>query len=338
MHNPRPLHRRSGVIKLFATFICSLVFTATSWAGDANTWECRFTDKPPVIDGKPDDVAWKQRRSLTIFAWRGLALQIKSRAQRPKRGLLWDHDFLYFFTEMQDVDIYADITQHQGQIWENDVFELFFKPANDKTAYYEFEVSPNNTTLELFFPSRGAGAYRRFKEVTHIKMETAVQVHGTINNFQDRDESWSVEGRIPIRDMQLADGPPKAGQSWKFSLCRFDYSTGLDKPEQTSCAPLTRPDFHRYEDFATLKFVGPQTANAEGRQVAPPRGASSSATWLMRNVAESSKNDRKAAVTSSENFASLSDFSINWSQRSRGADRCGSGRGAWRERVAALLE
>ena len=56
---------------------------------------------------------------------------------------------------MQDTDLYADVTEHNGPTWQNDVFELFFKPADEKPGYYEFEVNPANTTMELFIPLRG---------------------------------------------------------------------------------------------------------------------------------------------------------------------------------------
>jgi len=42
---------------------------------------------------------------------------------------------------------------------------------------------------------------------------------------------------------------------WRFALCRYDYSKNFDAPDLTSCAPLTLPSFHRYEDYCRLKFV-----------------------------------------------------------------------------------
>ena len=78
-----------------------------------------------------------------------------------KARLLWDSDYLYFCAEMEDVDLYADVKEHNGMCWTNDVFELFFKPHEDKLGYYEFQVNAANTQLEMFLPSRGAGAAHR---------------------------------------------------------------------------------------------------------------------------------------------------------------------------------
>ena len=54
---------------------------------------------------------------------------------------------------------------------------------------------------------------------------------------------------------QATGGKPKPGAKWKFALCRYDYSVYLENTELTSTAPLTRPDFHRYEDYGELTFV-----------------------------------------------------------------------------------
>ena len=74
----------------------------------------------------------------------------------------------------------------------------------------------------------------------------------------DRDMGWSVEGRIPWSAFKVSGGKPKPGAKWKFALCRYDYSVALEKPETSSSAPLTQPDFHRYEDYGTLTFIGPE--------------------------------------------------------------------------------
>ena len=46
------------------------------------------------------------------------------------------------------------------------------------------------------------------------------------------------------------------GDKWRFALCRYDYSVYHERPELSSTAPLTFPDFHRYEDYGELTFVG----------------------------------------------------------------------------------
>jgi Carbohydrate family 9 binding domain-like len=217
------------------------------------TAECRWAGSKITIDGRHEEPAWDNAQELTGFSsfWDKKPGQTVTSAR-----LLWDNDYFYFTADMEDYDIYADITERNGMLWLNDVFEIFLKPSASKPAYYEFQVSANNTRLEMFLPSRGAGGYMRFAKLTQIGMESAVRRRGTLNKHDDKDGGWTVEGRIPWSGFKPTGGRPEAGSKWKFALCRFDYSWTLEQPEQTSTAPLTQRDFHRYEDYGELTFVG----------------------------------------------------------------------------------
>jgi hypothetical protein len=219
------------------------------------TAECRWASNPIRIDGRKDDIAWDKAEVLKDFAvyWDKRKAKTATAAR-----LLWDNHYFYFYAEMEDTDLYADVKEHNGMTWENDVFELFLKPSPNKLAYYEFQVNAANTQLELFLPSRGSGGYRRFAPQTRLGMESAVRLQGTLNKWDDRDKGWIVEGRIPWTAFKATGGKPAAGAKWRFALCRYDYSKDFDRPELSSTAPLTLPDFHRYEDFGELTFVGPE--------------------------------------------------------------------------------
>jgi hypothetical protein len=217
--------------------------------------ECRRASSPIKLDGSLDEPAWAKAQVLSDFAvfWQNRKAKTSTRAR-----LLWDDAHLYFAAEMEDSDLYADIKQRNGMTWLNDVFELFFKPSPDKLGYYEFQVNAANTPLELILPSRGSGGYMRFASAGPFGLESAVKLDGTLNKWQDRDRGWTVEGRIPWSAFQMTGGRPKEGEVWRFALCRYDYSTAFEQPELSSSAPLTRADFHRYEDYGELRFTVPK--------------------------------------------------------------------------------
>jgi Carbohydrate family 9 binding domain-like len=217
----------------------------------AKAVECRWLKGQIEFDGIINETAWTNAQPIEFrVPW-----QNRQPKTATKARLLWDKEYLYFCAEMEDHDIYADIVQQNGRLWENDVFELFFKPSEKKLAYYEFQVNPNNSQLELYFPSRGSGGYNRFAPLTEVHVESVVKLNGTLNDWTDKDKGWTVEGRIPWTAFEPTGGRPKAGDVWRFALCRFDYSATLDRPEQSTSAPLTAADFHRYEDYQELVFV-----------------------------------------------------------------------------------
>jgi glucose/arabinose dehydrogenase len=219
-------------------------------------YECRWTDDEIRIDGRADEPAWKSAQLLDRFivGW--------EKARAPKTAtrarLLWDREHLYFFAEMDDADLFADVKEHDGQIWTNDVFELFFKPAADKPGYYEFEVNAANAVLDMFIPRRGGPMWPDLKDTHPFEVKTAVQLRGTLNQRTDTDQGWSVEGCIRWRDMLPTGGRPAPGEHWTFALCRYDYSKQWDKPELSSTAPLSKGSFHQHENYTPIHFVGPQ--------------------------------------------------------------------------------
>lgn len=250
-----------------------VVFLSAAWALDTSTvfagselptvFECRYTDTPIKITGKGTDPAWKNAQTIDNFIAPWLDKPRPART-KTRAKLLWDRDYLYFFADMEDGDLYADIKQHNGTLWYNDVFELFFKPSDDKPGYYEFQVNAAGAVLDLFLPRRGAGGFDRFKNETKFHVDAKVHLRGTLNNWTDKDDGWSVEGRIPWTDFVKTGGRPERGEKWKFTLCRYDYSVDFEGPDLSTCAPLTKANFHRFEDYATLHFVGPDEKKGAG--------------------------------------------------------------------------
>ncbi|MCE9604367.1 MAG: PQQ-dependent sugar dehydrogenase [Planctomycetia bacterium] len=226
------------------------------------TFECRWTAEPITIDGKADEAAWKNAQTLDRFkqSWLG---DDKLAAAPTQARLLWDENGMYFFADMQDGDLFADLTEHDDQTWYNDVFELFFKPSEKQLGYYELQVNAANTQMDIFIADREKGFFERYIKHDPFAWKTAVVRRGTLNMRTDRDGGWSVEGRIPWSDMVHTGGRPAIDENWLFALCRYDYDNRRDKPELSTIAPLTAPDYHQYDEYAFLKFVGP--ADGVGR-------------------------------------------------------------------------
>lgn len=220
-------------------------------------FNCRFTEQTIQIDGLASDLAWQTADEIDAFHVPWLAEGPRASRTKTKARLLWDRDYLYFFAEMEDRDLFADVKEKDGLLWNNDVFELFFKPADDKPGYYEFQVNAAGASLDMFLPSKDAGGYPRFKDDGKFDFKSAVKLKGTLNERTDKDEGWSVEGRLAWGDFLRTGGRPEVNESWKFTLCRYDYAMEFDEPELSAVAPLMKRNFHALEDYASLKFLGP---------------------------------------------------------------------------------
>jgi glucose/arabinose dehydrogenase len=228
-------------------------------ARNADAYECRWAFAPPEIDGSADDKAWASAQTLDRFTlpWLGKDGRAARTATRAK--LLWDREYLYFLADMDDSDLHAEIKDHDGTLWIHDVFELFFKPARDKTGYYEFEFNPAGAWFDMFIPSREKFDFLRSVGDGDFDIKAAVKLRGTLNERKDKDKGWTVEGRIAWKSFLRTGGRPEPGESWTFTLCRVDDSTEFEKQELSVTAPLGggKPDFHRNQDYAPMRFVGP---------------------------------------------------------------------------------
>jgi uncharacterized repeat protein (TIGR03806 family) len=223
-------------------------------------FDCRWTDESITIDGQANESAWQVAEKLDNFYLPWLQEDARPAAAATRARLLWDRHYLYFFADMDDADLFADISEHDGKTWFNDVFEMFFKPAVEKSGYYEFHVSAAGTVMDLFLPRRDFSKFDTWVKQGRFHLETKVIRRGTLNRRDDTDMGWSVEGRIPWTDFLRTGGRPRVNERWRFALCRYDYTIGREEPELSTIAPLnskTKPDFHAHEDFATLRFVGP---------------------------------------------------------------------------------
>ena len=228
-------------------------------APPAALYECRFTEQQITIDGRLDEPAWQDAVLIDRFSLPWIAPYDPPATKATRARLLWDREHLYVAADMDDGDLYADVEKHDGNTWTNDVFEVFLKPSVEKSGHYEFHVTPNNTRFDLFLPRRGH--VERFRREREFHITSAVTVRGTLDRWDDRDEGWTVEMRIPWADLMPTGGRPEPGDEWRFALCRYDFDVEREKPELSTAAPLkslSHPDFHHFEDYAPIRFSGPR--------------------------------------------------------------------------------
>ena len=255
----------------FAMISTTLLFLCTSMLpAESAKPSCVWTATPPVIDGKMDDACWKNASTISNFHMPWLGKKDRPAKATTSARLAWDRDYFYFFAQMEDSDLFADIKEHDGNTWHNDVFEIFLKPSKDHAGYYEFQVNAANTVFDCFFPKKSMTDFDSLKKKDRFHVESRVILDGTLNQRDDTDKGWSVEGRIPWTDFARTGGRPAANEVWKFALCRYDYNIKNKEPELSTSAPLASkptPDFHLVQDYDDLLFEGPQAAWKSGTRL-----------------------------------------------------------------------
>src|SRR5688572_22710619 len=154
------------------------------------TFECRWTEGPINIDGKLDDSAWQTAQLIDGWYLPWLGDKARWAKTATKARLLWDREHLYFSADLEDADLFANVKEHDGMTWFDDVFELFFQPAADKPGYYEFQVNAAGTIMDMLIQKRGPDAFKRYIKDGDFHIDAKVVRRGTLNDKKDRDEGW----------------------------------------------------------------------------------------------------------------------------------------------------
>ena len=210
---------------------------------------------PPTIDGKLDDEAWRKAVPLsTIYTFE----KYGCRVDVVTAYMAWDDDNLYLAVKIKDKDLYIASKKHDGPHWISDVAELFIKPRKDRLEVYEMGFNMSNTFYDvLYIGLGGSPSVDRF-----IKYESGAiakaTYEGTINDWSDVDQGWSLEVAIPLKAFSrpVPDGP-KPGDRWAFNVAGYDWSCYRARVLMfTSCDGSTER-FAECELFPEMEFMAP---------------------------------------------------------------------------------
>jgi hypothetical protein len=185
-------------------------------------------EQPLVIDGKPDK-AWDNA------PWSDYFIDIEGDKNpkprfKTRMKMLWDDKFLYVYAEMEEPNVVGEQTIRDATIYLENDFEMFIKPSEPTPHYGEFEVNALGTFWDLFFmrPYRSGPNLTNSWDMRDIKI--GVDIKGTINNPNDKDEGWNVEIAFPWK--ALNDLGNKGyfvdGMIWRVNFSRVQYGEKQD--------------------------------------------------------------------------------------------------------------
>ena len=232
------------------SFLLGCLFLSISLPLTAETYLCHYTSDTIRIDGNLNEQAWRAAPALDFF--------VPPHIQKPLSPtigkMLWDNQYLYISFKAIDKDVGGTLTRHDSSTFKEDVLEMFFMPDPDKKFYYNLEINALGTIYDALM-----SPHHSWREAARWNLEglmAKVEIKGSLNNPDDRDEYWQMELAIPWQKLpELEKTPPPVGKNWTFHLARYDYSAYLPEgKELSSCAPLSLVKFHHHPDWVKMKF------------------------------------------------------------------------------------
>jgi hypothetical protein len=184
--------------------------------------------------------------------WRGIAPVHFSEAitgASPQQGTevrcAWNAGEWRILFHASDSDAWATMTERDASLYEEETVEVFLDPAGDLESYFEIEVNPLGTVLDIAFRKSRSG----------YKGDRAWDCEGLRTLVRKNAEVWTVEIAIPFAS--VTNTPPHPGTRWRVNFCRIDRPSrdGSIPRELTAWSPPMRANFHTQERFGVVEFA-----------------------------------------------------------------------------------
>lgn len=191
---------------------------------------------PPKIDGKLDDVIWKFVEPAKI----GLKNAFGVKATKESLAYaVYDDKAIYVAFHRLDKDvksIKATVGNRDGNVWEDDEFELFLDVDHDHVTYWQICLNSLNTIWDCY--NSGAGC----NGGDNLNWETATSVGAT--------QDWFAEIKVTLSELGVKT-PPKVGDVWGVNFAGHVISGVID--EWVTWSDIG-PSFHVPKGFGNMIF------------------------------------------------------------------------------------
>ncbi len=240
------------------SFVATTTLVQTEAASQAiHQYTVKRTPVPLTIDGRLNEPEWQAAPFTGAF----VHYQDGSPATLLTRSkFLWDDTYLYVAFDCQDPDVWGSMTHRDDLLWHEEVIEILCDPDGDGLNYFEVQVNPLGTILDLFLakPYTAGGVADLTWNLDSIRV--GVWVQGTLNDSTDLDTGWTVEVALPFAEMAFTGPtlhfPPVAGEEWRILPTRYDYERTGDMTVETSSWDQTGTTggFHVPSRFGRITF------------------------------------------------------------------------------------
>lgn len=169
--------------------------------------------------------------------------------------IMYSSTGIYVLFDGSDDKITTEYNEDMGDLYNGDVFEVFFHPKSEIPHYFEYEVNQLDKELILLLTNSNGKSYSwaPWHYENNRRLRKVVKVVGAEAQANAIIKSWSAEVFFPNELLQLLPNtPPQSGMIWNANFYRLDYDTG--KMIKWSWSPTIVRSFHELEHFGHIKF------------------------------------------------------------------------------------
>ncbi len=219
-----------------------LVFTRLMAAGDTLGVK-KVSDFS--IDGKGTDVNWQQTNWVSLTK-----LDKGAELYHTQFKILYSPKGVYVLFEGVDKKITSTYMNDFENLFNADVFEVFFHTEPKTPLYFEYEINAYNKELVLLIPNLDKRVMGWIP--WHYNGERKVTKQVFVEKRNGEMQKWTAEIFVPFALLSpLGNVPPKTGTLWNANFCRLDYDEG--KMIKWAWSPI-ETSFHEFQKYKTIRF------------------------------------------------------------------------------------
>jgi hypothetical protein len=167
-----------------------------------------------------------------------------------KFKILYSSNGVYVLFEGLDNKVTTEYKEDFGNLFNADVFEVFFHTDTSIPLYFEYEINALNKELVLLIPHLEKGVMGWVP--WHYEGDRKVQKKVFIHDRNEKMEKWTAEMFFPFKLLSpLGNVPPAKGTCWNANFYRLDYDGG--KMTKFAWSPVEK-SFHEFKRFGTIRF------------------------------------------------------------------------------------
>ena len=221
----------------------------------SNVMRVARAQSPINVDGKLDEIVWKKAQVYKLYRAANRARSGKKVAQPGEVRLSYDKDYFYVGVTFYDLDIIGEGKEDQLKHYKfGDICELILTPENE-TWYWEMYATPAGKKSCFFIPGTARVGLPSMMEYKS-ELKVGSKVNGTLNDWRDKDISWSAEMAMPIKEL-TAHGEKFGDEGgWRILVARYNFGRYLktESAELSMTPQLSVENFHLLPEFAVLRF------------------------------------------------------------------------------------
>lgn len=197
------------------------------------------------VDGKGSHANWGKSDWVSLKQLDDNGLNYAT-----KFKILYSSNGVYVLFEGLDNKVTTDYREDFGNLFNADVFEVFFHTDPSIPLYFEYEINALNKELVLLIPhlEKGVMGWTPW----HYEGDRKVQKNVFIQERNGKMEKWTAEMFFPFKLLSpLGNVPPSKGSCWNVNFYRLDYDGG--KMTKFAWSPVEK-SFHEFKRYGTIRF------------------------------------------------------------------------------------